>query len=83
MLQNTMTVQYPSHVIVFCIFHNIHTMIHICGQITFQIISFLDSFKRLYKQQKGKFKQKLQSNLFEINISGRKFLVGTDKVVWS
>ena len=30
-----MTLQYPSHAIVFYIFYNIHTIIHICGQITF------------------------------------------------
>ena len=30
-----MRLQYPSHVIVFDIFYNIHTIIRICGQITF------------------------------------------------
>ena len=28
-----MTLQYPSHAIVFYISYNIHTIIHICGQI--------------------------------------------------
>ena len=35
-----MTLQYPSQVIVFNIFNNIHTMIHICGLITFRKIFF-------------------------------------------
>ena len=33
-----MKIEYPSHVIVFYIFHNIHAMIHICGEITFRKI---------------------------------------------
>ena len=33
-----MTLQYPSHVIVFYIFYSIHIIIHICEQITFRNI---------------------------------------------
>ena len=35
-----MALQYSSHVIVFNMFYNIHTMTHICGLITFQKIFF-------------------------------------------
>ena len=67
-----MTLQHSCYVIVFCIFRIMHTMIHICGQISFQLLSFLDSCKRVYKSQKGKSKQILQNNLLEINVSERK-----------
>ena len=61
-----MTLQHPCYVIAFYIFHIMHTMIHICGQISFQLLSFLDSCERVYKSQKGKSKQILQNNLLEM-----------------
>ena len=49
----------------------------------FQMLSFLDSCKRVYKQQKGKFKQNCKANLFEINVLGWKFSVGTaNEKIW-